>query len=103
MNVQVVYRLASVSPIIDNQAKTIIRQSLQLGDVSGDDEEVSQQRLIPRLYGANPCDRALGNHQHMDRCLGMDVAKGQRAIVFVDNVGRDLAGNDPLEECQGRL
>ena len=41
---------------------------------------------------------ALGDHQHMHRRLRMDVVEGQRKIVLVDLLARQLAAQDARED-----
>ena len=43
-------------------------------------------------------DGFLGNHQHVRGRLRVDVVEGKDEVVFVDDVGRDFAGDDFLEE-----
>ena len=39
--------------------------------------------------------------QDVGRRLGVDVAEGNDEVVLVDEVGRDLAGDDAAEEAVG--
>jgi len=48
---------------------------------------------------SNPRDDFLGNNQDMARCLGGDVPECNRDVVFMDNVGRNLARDDPFKQC----
>ncbi len=45
-------------------------------------------------YVVGSRDRDLRDHQDVRRCLRVDVAKGEDAIILVDDVGRNLAGDD---------
>ncbi len=41
---------------------------------------------------------ALGDHQHMDRRQRVDVVEGQRELVLVDLLARQLAAQDARED-----
>ena len=45
----------------------------------------------------NGGDVDLGDHEDVDRRAGVDVAKGQHLVVFVDDVGGDFAIDDASE------
>ena len=44
---------------------------------------------------------ALGNHQHMDRRLGIDVVEGQDVLVLIDRLARNLFAQDAGEDVAG--
>ncbi|MNY53708.1 hypothetical protein D3C86_1894880 [compost metagenome] len=48
-------------------------------------------------------DVLLRDHEDVDRRLGVDVAEGDGVIVLVDDLRRDLAGDDLAEETIGHL
>src|SRR5690606_22924640 len=56
------------------------------------------QQLVTRLQVVERGDRPLGNEQHVHRRLRVDVAEGQDLLVLVDDVGRNLPGDDLVED-----
>ena len=47
----------------------------------------------------NPRDDLLGNNQDVVGCLGADVPECNRYFVFMDNICRNLARDDPFKQC----
>jgi hypothetical protein len=61
----------------------------------GREQKVTQHRLV--LFGGclQTCERLLGDDENMDGSLGFDVSEGQAAVVFIDDVSRDVAADYP--------
>ena len=57
--------------------------------------------MIFRQGFADAWDRFLGNDENVDGSLGLDVADGEAKVVFVFEVGWDLAVGDFLEKRFG--
>ncbi len=38
------------------------------------------------------------DHQHMHRGLRLDIVEGYNLIVFIDDLGRDLAGDNTFKQ-----
>lgn len=58
---------------------------------------MTQQLLVFGFGLANPWNRLFRNDQHMRRRFRVDVMKRQNLVIFKDDSGRDLAGNDFFE------
>src|SRR2546426_9204059 len=57
---------------------------------------MSQQGPIFRVVQA--ADMPLGNHQHVDRRLRVDVLEREHLVVLQDDLGRNLPGADLAKE-----
>ena len=98
MEMQVEYRLSSISSRIRNETKTAIRESFVLGDSCAGQQEPNNQRLVgftQVLYGLH---MSFGNDQGMNRSLRVDIVKRQGVLVLIHNLGRDASFDDPTED-----
>ena len=62
------------------------------------EEEMAEEALIISLSGSNTGDGVFGNDENVNRCLRRDVAEGEALVVFKNDVGRDVTGDDFFEE-----
>ena len=97
MDVQVRHGFAAIGPIINDDAEAGSGHAFLLGQGLRDKEQVSEQRLVGPRAGADARDHLLGHDEEMDGRLRMNVVEGQALVILVDNPGRDLAGDDLLE------
>ena len=58
---------------------------------------MAEQLLILRPGLGKPRDVFLGDDQDVNGRFGIDVAERQHRLVLIDNVGRDFARDDFLE------
>ena len=54
---------------------------------------------LPQIEGLQRDDLDFRDNQHVRRRLRIDVAKGQAAIILVNNVGGDFLVENSLEDC----
>lgn len=87
---QVKYSLSGPLAIVNNQAEIITMAGLS-GDLAGRFQQVAQQCAIGCGGISHPGDGLLGNDQHMQRRLGIDIPKGQALLILIHDIGRDLA------------
>jgi hypothetical protein len=59
---------------------------------------VAQQFGVVVADGIGGDDFLFRDDEHVDRRLRRDVAKGEAFVVFIDDVGGDLAVDDSLED-----
>ena len=68
------------------------------GKLGGDQVKVSKDIPVLLADVRMGSDDFARNDQDMNRRLGIDVAKRQTVIIFVDDVGRNFAVNDLLKD-----
>ena len=93
---QVLHRLSGAAPVVRHEAE---RRKLGRGRHAARDAlQVPQQRRVGvRGRGKGP-KMLLGDHQHVRRSLGADVLEDERFVVLVDDLGGNLASDDPAEQ-----
>lgn len=67
----------------------------------GDYHQMSEQRFICLSRMLDHRDGSLGDDEDVDRSLRAHVMERQRALVLVDNLGRDLLANNLAEDGVG--
>jgi hypothetical protein len=94
---QMGHRLAAISSIVNHEPVAGLVQS-QLGcDAGRGEEKVAEQCLVSALSLTNSSEVFFGNDQDMNRRLGGDIMKGEDLLVFIGDLGRNLARNDLLK------
>ncbi len=88
------YGLATVAAIVDDQPETGVMNAFLPRNVLGNVKKMTQQRLIGDVGFTDPGNLFLGDDQDMNRRLGRDVVKSQAEVVFMDDPGGDLLGDD---------
>ena len=83
---KVVHCLTSVRTCVYNASETTCRKAFCSRHMPGDDQQVTQQGLIPFFDTLNTGQRFFRYDQNVDRCLGVDVAKRNTATIFVNDI-----------------
>jgi len=78
---------------------TISRQIMFAGEISCDHEEPTQQFSLIVADIVQRRDMGFGNDDAVERRLWTDVVEHQNLIIFVESVGRQLAGDDLAEDA----
>jgi hypothetical protein len=97
MRVRVIDRLPGLTARIKDNAVTGLRDALSERDFVGLRSYFGQQRCV---CGGQACQVRivrLGNDQHMNWGLRIDVAKCKGAFCFKHTFSRDLASHDSAE------
>lgn len=94
---QVVYRLASVLPRIHDQTKTRRANSFLLCNLTGLEDEVTEEALVFGHDLRQGTNLLLGYQDNMHARLRIDVSKSQAEIVLIDDIRRYLSIDDLLE------
>ncbi|EEF60490.1 hypothetical protein Cflav_PD3460 [Pedosphaera parvula Ellin514] len=87
-------RLTSVRTVIDDETVTGILDSQFVGDFCSLEEQVTQKLGIIRFRIGDARNDFLRNDQRVSGGTGFNVPKGEHEIIFVNDVRRDLAGNN---------
>jgi len=88
--------LAGVGIGIDHRAITSLRDSLPLRKLRRQGREPAHDGRIGELVERR--DVLAWNDKDVNRCLGIDVAKGDAVVGLGDDLGRDLLAYDPAEQ-----
>ena len=100
MQVQVVDLLSAMGIAVDDQTVAVLGDAFLARDLGGDHEQVSEQRLVGRRDVVGGRDRLDRHDQHVGRRARVDVAEGDHALVPIDDIGRQFALDDALEQCR---
>ena len=93
----VVHRLPTIPPTVDNRAVAVSQLKLR-GDVPHDQKQVSDQLCVPVFQIVQRGDLFFRNDKDVSGSLRTDISKRQGEIVFINDLGRDLAIDDLREE-----
>jgi len=91
---QMRHALPSIRPVIDDEPKPALLQTLLFRYFLCDEKQVPQQRLILLRARGNPLNLFLRNNQNVDRCFGLNIVECETLIVFIRNPGRDFTRDD---------
>lgn len=103
MHVEVRDRLAAIGAVVDDEAEAFgggVDAELG-GDGTCGEEEVAEEFLVFGGGFADAGDGLFGNDEDVSGGLRIDVFKGEAELVFVDDIGRDFAVDDLLENAHG--
>lgn len=89
---------AGIWPVIEDEAEAGGGEAELVGDLGGFEEEVAEELLVCGRGVGEARDGLFGDDQYVGRGLGLDVAKGQEEVVFINDGGRDFTGDDFFEE-----
>lgn len=92
--------LSGTGPDVEDGTVTLLDVALA-GDLCGRQVTVADNFCILGVRFLQPGEVLLGNDQHVGRCLGVDVLKGEDVGVLVDFLRRNLAANDAAEQAIG--
>src|SRR5665213_2361755 len=88
----------AVAPVVNDHPIAGFLQPRFFGDLGRLEEQMAQNFVVLRLRFGEPWNVLLGNNQEMMGGLRIAVAKGQDEIIFVNDVRRDFARNNFLED-----
>lgn len=94
VNVEVEDGLTGVGTLIDDQT-VAFKAELFANDSSG----VEQVSVITGFFDKSHAgDFGAGNDEDMNRGFGLDIAKGDAEIIFINDIGGDFAIDDLGED-----
>ena len=91
-------RLAGISPAVDNHPITPLAETVLVRQFPGENVDASDQVFILSPEIVDPPDVSARNYEDMDGSLGVDIGERDVAIVLVDDLRRDFAGQYAAEE-----
>jgi hypothetical protein len=98
MEVQVRDGFSGVASIVDHDSKATFRDPGFGGDFRHGAEHAAEQGGVSFAIGFGEArNAALRNEEEMHGGLRLDIAKGQKIVRFMDDIGWDLAGSDFFE------
>ena len=63
---------------------------------------MAEEGLIFRAGFADACDQFFWDHQHMHRCLWLDIVNGDAELVLMGDLGGDFPSDDFLKEGESQ-
>lgn len=101
MHMQVRHCFTAVAAVVDDQAISRGVQVQHARHVRGLEQEVSEQVLI-LWSGFVEAGQGLTRHdEHVSGRLGIHIAERHHPVVFINDLGRDLAVGNLLEDRAG--
>src|SRR5947209_1604493 len=99
VHVDVQHALPGQRAVVDHETESLV-ESFAFGDLIRCLEEVDEPRRIAlRVELVDARNVRARNDLHVRRRLWIDVSKRDDALVFVDDVRRDVSGNDLAEDA----
>ena len=98
MDVDVGNAFAGMGAVVDHQAVAGLVETLFFGDVTGGEEEATEELAVALAGFADARDDALRDDEDVDRGLRVDVADGEYLLVVANDIGGDLPGRDAFKE-----
>jgi len=92
------HALAAVAAVVDHEAVAGLGDTKFFRERGGGEQEMAEGGLVAGRGFADAGNKFLRDHEHMHRCLRVDVVDGDAEVVFMRELGGDLAVNDFLEE-----
>ncbi len=90
---------ASVGAIVDDDAEAFFKAS-GFSLFAGGEEEVSEEFGVVFIRFSNTNDRFLRDDEQVSRGLGADIVKDDAAVIFENDLGWDLSGDDFFKESR---
>ena len=100
MHVQMRHGFATIGTVIDHQTEAFaaILEPKLISNLACGEEQGTKRCLILSCGFANSWDRFARGDQNVRGCLRCNVAEGNAVLVFIDDVGGNLAVSDLLEQ-----
>ena len=99
MKMKVRHNLAGIFSGVSHRTVAGFGYPHRFGYVLHSSKDVAQHGGIVSVQIIHRSEVFLGNYQHMNRGLRLNVVKSQYLVIFVDLVGRYLAGDDLAENA----
>lgn len=99
MQMDVKYRLAGVTAVVDDHAISGPIKAPLLAKRLRDKEQVSDQFTVLLFDAVDICDVLLRHDKDVGRRLGIEVLKGDCEFILMDHLRGDLLFDDPAEDA----
>lgn len=93
---------AAVFSVVDDDAEAFFSVAFLPGDVADPQKEVTKKLLISGAGFRDADNGLLGNKKEVNRGLRGDIPEAEAEIVFINDVRRNLAGDDFFKEGHGK-
>ena len=98
VHVQMRDGFTGVGAIVDDEAIAGVRDAKRFGDFASLEQQMAEHFVVFGLGVGDARNGLAWANQDVSRRASLDVAKGKNEIVFIDDLGRDFASGDFLEE-----
>jgi len=99
VHVQVKYRLARSGAVVYDGAITAFPMTLSVGHSSGYTQQMAQECLVLLRCLIERLNMFAWDHQHMRRCLGVDIPNYDAALILLDKIAGDFACDNFTKEA----
>ena len=89
---------AAVGSAVDDESIAALLEAKSCGDIGGCKQQMAQDQVIIGRGFSDSGNGFLGNEQHVHRGLRFDVPERQHAIVLVNDLSRNFAGDNFFKE-----
>ena len=96
---QVGHSFAGVGSVVEHKSEAILIEAKLFGDLGGLEQQMSENLVVGGLSFGDARDGLFRDDQDVSGGLGFDVPEGDDFVVFVENGGRNFAGDDLLKQC----
>jgi len=97
MHVEMKNGLPGLFPIVKDKAKVL--NTLFFGYLTPHPHQFAEKLFVPGLKSRRGADMFFGNYQEMDWCLGRNIPKGEKIIVFIQGIRRNFTANNFTEQA----
>jgi hypothetical protein len=101
MEVKVGDSFAAIGAVINDEAVAGFVELALASDPLGGYEEMGEEGMIFRGDGTMAGVVFFWNDKNVNGCLGGEITEGKDVIILVEDIGRELAVDDPLEDGFG--
>ena len=96
VNMKMKDRLPSFCSVVNYRSKPV--ESFLFCDLCCGEEEVTEERLVRLTRLVEARELFSRDNEDMSRCDGVDVSERDAAFIFVDDLSRELPGDNPCEK-----
>ena len=97
---QMWHTFACIGTAVDDDAKTGLQLKF-LCQLARCQQQFAEELSIPRRSVRQPWNDSLGHDQNVDRRLRIDVTKRKDIVIFENDFGGNLSGDDFFENRHG--
>jgi ribosome small subunit-dependent GTPase A len=101
VQVDMEYRLPAIGITVHDSTVTAAIHARARGDACGGLHHLPHQQPMRIIHIIQRGDMLFGDHQYVQRCLGVDVTECQHLVVLVDFIRLDFTGHHFAEQAIG--
>jgi len=103
VHVDMIDQLTTAPADIDREPVSLCHDIPLLRQVLGGEKEFPHDGGMSFIQVVDGGDVLFGDHEHVDRCRGLDVFENDDIVIFMDDVCRGALGDDLTEDTSHAL